>query len=303
VTGPPDAVLRRLAAGEPRTTLALGALLGNDRQRDAKIVTVGPGERSVCAIVRAEAGVWSAFPVLGDAADATLVAEVIARSSALAVAGARADVEPLLPLLRRAVSVQSLRRIVVPWGPIDWPAPGPATRVATALDLEALYELYEGFELTFGRTRRGQRAAIREAVHVAAVVVLDGDRGGLDGAVIATTRTPKFVEWSQLTVRPSARGRGASWELMARAIGVTLASGLGVVAVMGPGNPMTLPELGTVDEVTVVQLDLPARVPGERFVRRMWFGLDRARHRRPLKVVDAGRRPARGPDGDRGQPE
>jgi hypothetical protein len=296
-------VLRRLAADEPRTTLALGALLGSGHRWEARITTVGPADRSICAVVRAEAGVWSAFPVLGHADDTAALAAAIDRSPALAVAGASVDVEPLVPWLGRRLSVQPLHRIVVPWGPIDWPAPGPTTRVATALDLEALYALYEGFELTFGRTRRGQRVAIRQAIRAAAVVVLDGADGGLDGAVIGTTRTPKFVEWSQLTVRPTARGRGASWELMARAIGVTLASGLGVIAVMGPGNPMTLPELGTVDEVTVVQLALPARVPGERLARRLWFGLDRARHRRPLRLVDAGRRPARGPGTDRGQPE
>jgi hypothetical protein len=241
--------------------------------------------------------------VLGHSDDAAAMATMINRSPALAVAGASPDVEPLIARLGRRTSIQHLRRIVVPWGPIDWPAPGPATRVATALDLDPLYRLYEGFELTFGRTRRGQRAAIRQAVRSAGAVVLDGPGGELDGAVIGTTRTPQFVEWSQLTVRPSARGRGASWELMARAIAVTLASGLGVVAVIGPGNPMTLPDLGTVDEVTVVHLALPARVPGERLARELWFGLDRARHRRPLRLIDAGRRPARGPGADLVQPE
>jgi hypothetical protein len=295
--------MKRLAADEPRTTLALGALLGLAHpRRDSRVLTVGPGARSLCPVVRAELGLWAAYPVLADPDDAAALGAAITRSSASTVVGPTADVSPLEPYLTRATSAQSLPRLVVPWQPVDWEAPTTATRFATPLDLPALYDLYDGYEVRFGRTRRGQRAALREAVRQFAVIVLDGDAGRLDGAVIASTRTPRFVEWSQLTVRPDARGQGHSWKLMARAIAFNLACGIGVIAVMGPGNPMTLPDLGSMDEIRVVQLAPPARVPGERLARRAWFRLDRARHRRPLFLADAERRLAQGSaEGD--QPE
>jgi GNAT superfamily N-acetyltransferase len=284
--------MHRLAGDEPRTTLALGALLAaRHAWRDVRLLTAGRGARSLCPVVRAEAGLWAAYPVLGDVDDAAVLGAAINRSAASTVVGPTPDVVPLQPHLGRVTSVQSLPRLVVPWQPVEWEAPSAGTRFATALDLDALYELYEGYEVRFGRTRRGQQAAIREAVRHFAVIVLDGDGGRLDGAVMASTRTPRFIEWSQLTVRPEARGHGCSWKLMARAIAFNLACGIGVIAIMGPANPMTLPDLGTVDEITVMQLAPPGRIPGERLVRRAWFRLDRARHRRPLLLADAGRRP------------
>jgi hypothetical protein len=68
---------------------------------------------------------------------------------------------------------------------------------------------------------------------------------------------------------------------MARAIALNLASGLGLVAVAGSGNPMTFPEeLGTVDELILADVKPPQRVPGEDVLRRAWFKLDRSRPRR-----------------------
>ena len=91
----------------------------------------------------------------------------------------------------------------------------------------------------------------------------------------------RFVEWSALTVRPSARGRRLSWALMSRAVTLNNATGLGFVAIMGPRNPMTLPDwFGTIDTITEVDLWLPDRVPasaGSAPVVR----LDRTRQRRP----------------------
>jgi hypothetical protein len=280
--------LEELAADEPHATMALGALLGVGRpRRDARVLRAGPAGRTVCPVIRAEMGVWVAYPVLADAADAPELADGIDRSPAIAVEGATPDVEPLLAHLRRTGAARAMRRITVPWQPVDWDSPGPSTRMATTLDLTALYELYEGFELTFGRTTRGLHRALNDAVRQCGVIVLDGD-GRLDGAVIAASRTPTFIEWSHLTVRPEARRHGASWTLMARAIAINLATGLGLVAVIGPGNPMTLPDgLGTVDSVTEIQLRLPQRIRGERRLRRAWLDIDRTRHRRPLRTGDA----------------
>jgi GNAT superfamily N-acetyltransferase len=274
-------VERRLAALEPRSSLALGALL--DVQRpwwECRLLAVGPGDRSLCPVVRVEAGLWVAYPVLGHAADAAALAQRIDRSPALAVQGPTTEVEPLVPHLRRVTDQRTLRRIVVPM-PIEWEPPSPGTRLATALDLDALFTLYDGYEVPFGRTRRAMVRLLRHAVDRSWVIVVDGD-SGLDAAMVAVSRTPRFVEWAALTVRPAARGQRLSWALVARAAALNNASGLGFVAIMGPRNPMTLPEgLGTVDAISEVDLWLPDRIPGERRLRRLWFRFDRTRQRRP----------------------
>jgi GNAT superfamily N-acetyltransferase len=224
--------------------------------------------------------VWVAYPFLATDDDAEGLAAALNRAPVASIAGGPGDVEPLLPGLARVLRVATMRRIAVPWQPVEWEPPGAATRMATALDLEALYDLYTGYELPFARTTRGMRALLREAVRSFSTIVLDGD-DRLDGAVIAASRTPRFIEWSHLTVRPEARGKGYAWQLMARAIALNLASGLGLVSVAGSGNRMTFPEgLGTVDEVTLVHVRPPQRVPGQDLVRRAWFKLDRSRPRR-----------------------
>jgi GNAT superfamily N-acetyltransferase len=273
--------LARLAADEPRTTLALGALLAARRpQHEIRVLTAGPAGRTLCPLVRAEFGVWVAYPLLASEDDAEGLAAALNRAPVVSIAGGPRDVEPLLPRLPRVLRVGTMRRISVPWQPVEWEPPGAATRMATALDLEALYDLYTGYELPFARTTRAMRALLREAVRSFSTIVLDGD-SRLDGAVIAASKTPRFIEWSHLTVRPEARGKGYAWQLMARAIALNLASGLGLVAVAGSGNQMTFPEgLGTVDEMTVVDLRPPQRVPGEEVLRRAWYRVDRSRPRR-----------------------
>jgi GNAT superfamily N-acetyltransferase len=273
--------LDRLAGDEPRSTLALGALLDARRPgHQVRILAVGPADRTLCPLVRVELGVWVAYPLLAADEDAAPLAAALNRAPLLSMAGGSPDVQPLLPHLARVVSVGTMRRISVPWQPVTWEAPTAATRIATRLDLEALYDLYTGYELPFARTTRGMRALLGHAVRDLITIVIDGE-GRLDGAVIAASRTPQFIEWSHLTVRPDARGRGYAWELMNRAIALNVAAGLGLVAVAGRGNQMTFPEgFGTIDEMTVVRLGVPRRVPGEDLVRRGWFKLNRSRPRR-----------------------
>src|SRR5262249_19649543 len=79
VTATHDEVVRGLAAGEPRTSLALGAVLGARRRHDARLLTVGPADRTVCPLVRVELGVWLAYPVLGATSDAAALAAAIDR--------------------------------------------------------------------------------------------------------------------------------------------------------------------------------------------------------------------------------
>ena len=274
-------VVARLAALEPRSSLALGAVLPVRHPRlECRLLTAGPLARSLCPVVRVEAGVWLAYPVLGDPADAAELAHRIDRSPALAVQGVTGDVAPLVPHLRRVIDEHELRRIVVPT-PIDWEPPSPATRLAGPLDIDALSELYDGYEVPFGRTRRAMERFLRDAVETRWVVVA-GEPDRLDAAMVAVARTPRFVEWSALTVRPSARGRRLSWALVSRAVALNNASGLGFVAIMGPRNPMTLPDgFGAIDTITEVDLWLPDRVRGERRLRRWWLTVDRTRRRRP----------------------
>jgi GNAT superfamily N-acetyltransferase len=282
-----ETALRRLAADEPRSTLALGALLAVRRpRRETRLLTAGPDDRTLCPLVRAEVGTWVAYPFLAAEGDGEPLAAALARAPVVSIVGASADIHPLVPHLARVTRTSAMRRISVPWQPVDWEAPSEKTRLATGLDLEALYDLYTGYELPFARTTRGMRALLRDAVRSASTIVLDGD-DRLDGAVIAASRTPKFIEWSHLTVRPEARGRGYAWQLMARAIALNVASGLGLVSVAGRGNQMTFPDgLGTVDEVTVVDVKPPQRLPGEDLLRRAWFKLDRSRPRRRFLPVE-----------------
>jgi GNAT superfamily N-acetyltransferase len=290
-----DGPLRRLAAGEPRTTLALGALLGVRRPRhDARVLTAGPADRTLCPFVRAELGVWIAYPLLDDADDAVPLAAALDRSAVMSLVGSPADVEPLAPHLARAMRMATNRRIAVPIVPPDWEAPTALTRLATRLDLEALYDLYTGYELPFVRTTRGMRAFLRRAVDDGATIVIDGD-ARLDGAMIAASRTPRYQQWSYLTVRPEARGQGYSWRLVARAAALNRAAGLGFLAVAGHGNPMSFPQgIGRIDDVAVLQLGPPRRVPGEDLVRRAWFKLDRSRPRRRFTPRAAGPEPSEG---------
>ncbi len=275
-------VIRRLSDDEPRSSLALGALMRVTRPRlECRLLAAGPGRRSLCPVVRDEPGVWLAYPVLGHADDAADLGRAIDRSPALAVQGVAADVEPLLPHLRRVIDQRTLRRIVVPT-PIDWEPPSPTTRLATALDVAALADLYDGYEVPFGRTRRAMVRFLRQAVERSWVVVAGDGPGGLDAAIVAVSRTPRFIEWSALTVRPAARGRRLSWALVSRAVALNNATGLGFVAIMGPRNPMTLPDgFGTIDEISEVDLWLPDRFRGERRLRRLWLSVDRTRQRRP----------------------
>jgi GNAT superfamily N-acetyltransferase len=275
-------VVGRLSSDEPHSSLALGALLGVARPRlECRLLSAGPGARSLCPVVRTEPGVWLAYPVLGHPDDAAELGHAVDRSPALAVQGPTGDVEPLVPHLRRVVEERTLRRIIVPT-PIEWEPPSAATRLAGVVDLDALLDLYEGYELPVGRTRRAMVRFLRDAVERRWVMVADGDDAGLDAAIIAVARTPRFVEWSALTVRPEARGRRLSWALVSRCVAMANATGLGFVAIMGPRNPMTLPDwLGAIDAVTEVDLWLPDRVRGERRLRRLWTEVDTTRRRRP----------------------
>jgi hypothetical protein len=275
-------VLRRLAADEPHSSLALGALLRVKRPLiETRLLSAGPGGRSLCPVVRSEPGVWLAYPVLTHPDDAAVLGRAIDRSPALTVQGGSADVALLLPHLRRVLSTETLRRITVAT-PIEWEPPTPISRTASIFDVDALYDLYDGYEVPFGRTHRAMKHLLHNAAERGAVIVVDGDEGTLDAAIIATTRTPRFVEWSALTVRPTARGRRLSWALISRVAAMSNATNLGFVAIMGPLNPMTLPDwLGTIDTITEVSLWLPDRIRGERRLRRLWLRLDKKRRRRP----------------------
>jgi GNAT superfamily N-acetyltransferase len=165
--------------------------------------------------------------------------------------------------------------------------------MANPLDLLGVQDPYEGYELAVARTRRTLHRELARAVDRFAVIVVDNG-GRLEGAMVATARTPAFIEWSMLTVRPDARQHGYAWALADRAIAVATAAGLGVTAVFGPGNPMRMPaDFGHRDVSTIVSLQLPDRFRGERRLRRSWFMIVRKRPRRPLERLRAATAPER----------
>lgn len=263
--------LERLAADEPRSTPALAAALDVVPPWRARLVDVGPS--SWCAFVHPRGGGRLAFPRLCDPSDAAAMAACIDRSSAVAVDGSARDVGPLLEHLERPYEAHRFRRMVVPASDeYEWAPPDPATRMATVLDLDALVELFEDYEIVFGRTPRDRRRQLADSIRRLRVIVATGTGGDVVAAMVALGVTPGYIVWSHGRVHPDARGTGRSWALVSRAAAIYRATGLGAISTLSDSNPMTLPEgVGTIDEQLSLNLSLPDRFPGEREVRRsLW---------------------------------
>lgn len=229
----------------------------------------------MCTLARGRDGSWVAYPLLGHAADAPEVANLIDRSVAIAVDGLPDDVEPLVPHLRRAGELHRFRNVVVPYSELVPPPPDPRTRWATRLDVPALEALFDHYEVAFARGRRARRAVLDDAVRRMAVIVIDGP-GRLDAAMVSEGFTPRYQVWSHGRVHPDARGQGLSWVLVSRAGSLFAATGLGVTATVADSNPMTLPtDVGRVDRMVALNLSLPDRFPAERQIRRQLWRLGR----------------------------
>ena len=167
----------------------------------------------------------------------------------------------------------TLRRIVVPT-PIDWEPPSPATRLARrARPRRAVRPLRRATRCPFGRTRRAMRRFLREAVETQL-----GRRGRRRPGAARRRHRRRVPHAAVRRVvgahRPAvgARAPPVVGPRVARRRAEQRHRALGFVAIMGPRNPMTLPDgFGTIDTVTEVDLWLPDRVRGERRLRRLWL--------------------------------
>ncbi len=268
-----DALVALLEPAEPRTTHALSDHLvyAGTRANRTWLIT-GPHGRAAGAVVltrlcfdRWGAGVYLAEPEAGPVA-----AAVVQRSPAWHVAGAAADIRPLLAHLPRAQQVY-----VLPWGTAESPitlfgAPDPRTRVATMADLEALVELYAAYE-SFGRLTRWQlRSHVRQLLRHHQVIVFD-DGGGLVAAAVIEGRTRRYVVVSNLTVLPAHRESGIGNAVATRLQAVANGMQLGATWTMAPSNPMSLRgATWDVDHWYEIELQRPRPFKGAGRLRRLY---------------------------------
>lgn len=255
-----------LVGREPRSTTALAAVLSADSQRDVRAVRAG---RSSCVMVRFSPMIWRGYPNLIDPADAHALATAIEATAVVSLDGHPDDVDPLLAHMTRVGEVDRFRSIVAPAEQCSWEPAGPTTRVATPLDLDALEDLYAGYEVRFITDARSRRRYLRRCVSRQGAVVHEGSEG-IDGAALTGGVTPGFLVFDHIRVSPRARGRGISWALVSRVVEMARAYGVGVhVGSVARDNPMSMPEQhGWLQVQTSVNLRLRDRVPGERRARR-----------------------------------
>ncbi|MCZ7629259.1 MAG: GNAT family N-acetyltransferase [Microthrixaceae bacterium] len=248
-----------LVGREPRSTLALAAVLSADDPRDVKAVCAG---RSSCVLARSSPTIWRGYPNLVDPAERPALAQAVERVSAVSLDGHPDDVEPLLAHMERIGEVARFPSIVSPADECRWDPSDPSTRVATPLDVGALDELYADYEIRFITGTRARRKYIQRCVTGHGAVVHDGP-DGIDGAALTAGLTPQYLLLEHVRVAPGARGRGISWALVARVVEIALAYGVGVrVGSVSRENPMSLPdEQGWVETQASVNLRLRQRVP------------------------------------------
>jgi hypothetical protein len=290
--------LASLAENEPHSTLGLAAALRDPSPLKVKVVTVGPRDRSACILVRDAPGYWSGYPVLADPTDAPELARAIDRSCAVRLHGWSEMVQPVGRLLERGGSPPLLLDMVAfPFQEVeDFGEPDETTRMATPFDVDRLVELFDGYEISLGRTTAALRRILDDAVRRMWVVTsLDGD--DIVGAMLINGFTPKYVVWGHMSVAPHARGQGRSWSMILRVGQLQRGYGLGFVGVTADTNPMKTPPTypDVVDEGTFMGLDLslPDRVPGERAARKVVWRVDRkVRRSRPQRDGTFSRREA-----------
>jgi hypothetical protein len=294
-------VLRQLAPlveREPHSTLGLAAALRDPSPLKVKVLTAGPRDRSSCVLVRDAVGYWSGYPVLADPADAPELARAIDRSPAIRLLGWSEMVHPLRAHLERPQEVPLVSEMTaVPFQTVDdFGAPDDTTRMANPFDVDDLVDLFEGYEVSLARTRASLRRILDDAARRMWIVVsLDGER--IVGAMMASGFTPQYTVWGHMTVAPEHRGEGRSWAMVIRVGTIHLGTGLGFMGATADTNPMKTPPT-TPDEIEAgdymsVGLGLPARVPGEKELRRAAWQLDRkVRRSRPQRDGTFSRREA-----------
>lgn len=219
--------------------------------------------------------IWQGYPNLVDPADAQTLAKAIEATAVVGLDGHPDDIDPLLPHMTRVGEADRFRRIVTPADQCEWEPSGDDTRVATPLDLDALDDLFTGYEVRFATGRRTRRRYLDKCVSNHGAVVHVG-AGGIDGAALTGGLTPAFLVFDHLRVAPQSRGQGISWALVSKVVEIAQAYGVGLLGSIVKDNPMSVPEQqGWMELQASVNLRLVDRVPGERRARRMALRLSR----------------------------
>jgi hypothetical protein len=281
---------------EPRSTQALGEILDRGLpSRTCRAWTVGgsaPAGEPAAVVVEARATFdrWHAMVLLLEPSAAAAAAQLVDRGRSWTVHGAATDIGPLVPLLgrRRAVHVR-------PWVVTSVPndvttAPDDGTRIATLADLEALVELYSGFEFAGTLTRWQLRPMLRHVLDHHYILVVDDPRqpGQLCAALAITTRARRYGVIDLLTVVPDQRRSGWSWALIARAQEIGNGLGQAGVAALADSNPLDLDEHLGDDHYVAVDLAPPRRFRGHGRLRALY---GRIQPLSPREAEPAGRPP------------
>lgn len=262
-----QALIRALARGEPRSTLALAAALSAARHGDLRAVQAG---RSSCVMVRFSPMIWRGYPVLVDEADAQALASVIEATPVVSLDGHPDDVDPLVPYMTRVGETARFRSVLAPADQLSWAPSGPTTRVATPLDLDALDDLFADYEVRFISGARSRRRYLQRCIARQGAVVHEGHHG-IDGAALTSGMTPRFLVFDHIRVAPRSRGQQISWALVSRIVEIAQAYGVGLcIGSVAQDNPMSMPEQqGWMQVHASANLRLRDRVPGERPIRRL----------------------------------
>ena len=277
-----------LAAYEPRTSEMLGELtslgLGPWRCR-AWQVRVDGRFAGALVLVRVAFDQWHGGALVLDRAAAAPLGDLIDRSPARSLSGTTRDLAPLRECARRAVGLA-----VLPWVVVEPPIqvvgePDASTRMATTADLDALAQLYDGYEL-WSLTTRGQvRRALRQVLAHGFVMVAE-DAGRLLGAAMFTARTPRYLVLDGLTVLPEHRRSGVAWALAARAQAIANALGAGATLALAATNPMPLESLAGAETWSALVLVPRQRFKGQGQLRRLYRRLAPRRLRQSTLVRD-----------------
>jgi GNAT superfamily N-acetyltransferase len=243
-----------------------------------------------------------AYPLLEDPAAGGALAAVIDNGPAWAVEGLARHVGPVVSRLTRAEGVPSARMFSFSpnpqvlnqsavtamlddmFGPVD-----DRTRIAGSNDLNALVDLYGGYEYQRIPTRRRLR------VHLAGVlarlpVVVAEHNGQLVGAMRGEAMSEHTIVWDDSTVLPEYRGQKLSLAMMRRAMEVTIRLGRGAAGTVQPSNPIRIPRdlpewLGFDPDGLIAlfqRLRPPVRFRGQNRLRQIAEAVEGRRRPRPL---------------------
>lgn len=259
---------------EPATTPQAAILTHQDVGRTARVWRAIDADGTVGGALLVHRRVrdrWDAYPVLIDSDAVDVLAPVIDGSPARQVFGRGDHVVPFAPLMSR------LRNsLVLPWTATEAPFPflgDPDARVRMGVpaDLDALVDLFSGYEIDDIPTRPRWRSYLGPLVERGQLSVVD-DAGSLLGALAIPFASRRWWFAGSLTVLPEARGQNLGWELIKHGIVHVQEHAPHVVGAI-VSQAVTNPMQGTSVEAFLDQ----------------WFAENPERSRRgPIDVTDVG---------------